>query len=113
MQNTPSDQGIPKEVRQTISQAILYRILGMIFGCLYVVGVYLISHSVYVTLILFIAVALPLHFGGLFYVLRRVKRSRMMKEEIPIRLFLYQATWQGFTHYTLPALFVVYVFLHA
>ncbi len=109
MQNTRSDQWVPKEVGQAIS----YRILGMILGCLFVAAVYLVSHSVYVALILFIATALPLHFGGNFYLLRRMKRSRVTKREIPIGLFLYQAAWQGFSLYTLPALFLVYVFLHA
>jgi hypothetical protein len=98
---------IPKEV----GQVILYSIVGMIVGCLFVVGSYLLSHSLTFTIVAFAVVAIPLYFGSHLYLWYTVGRLKKNKEELRIRVALYFTLVHGFCLYTLPAVFLVYAFL--
>ncbi len=106
---TPSDQlpMIPKELKQ----AIYYRAIGAAIGSLFVIGLYLVLHSPLLAVVSFAAVAFPLQLGGNFYVIHRIRRSKTNKEQTPIRILLYQTIVHGFTFYTIPVLFVVYIYL--
>ncbi len=103
----PADQlpPIPKEIKQ----AIYYRAIGAAIGSLFIVGVYLVSHSPILALVSFAVVAVPLHLGGTLYLISRIRHSKDNKEPIPIRIFLYKTVEHGFTIYTIPVLFVVYI----
>lgn len=104
----PSDQPrSPEELRRSL----LYRIMGVVFGCLLVLGTYSLTHSVESALLLFIVVATPLYFGTGFYVKHRIRHSKNTGGEIPVQLALSWVFVRGFCIWTIPVVLLVYVFL--
>lgn len=106
--NIPSDQSWTSK---ELGQSILCRITGATFGCLFVIGTYSLSRSLDLTILLFIVVATPLYFGTGFYVRHRIRLSKNNKREVPVRLALSWVFVRGFCIWTIPALFLIYVFL--
>lgn len=90
-------------VVSAFGEGIVYTIVGLIIGCSFVVGTYLLSRSIIFSLILFFVIALPLYFGGQAYLIVKLKRAGSQKGSSD-RLILLVATRFGFCVLTLPVL---------
>jgi ABC-type uncharacterized transport system permease subunit len=104
----PSEQPLPWA--KELSQLILYRAVGAVLGCLFVVGSYMLSQSLGTTLIFFAAVAIPLWFGGDFYVYYRIRYAKK-DGRLPIRAIVYRSIAHAFCIFAVPAMFLIYVYL--